>query len=473
MQLKRTQRHRSNQVTAIVAVMLWSSISVQAQGTVSVQAQGTVDSSARPNVILILADDFALGDLAGGDGYPTRTPNLDRFAEQSVQFTQAYSASCVCAPARAALLTGRYPHRTGVVTLNMNTFPEMTRLKRDEQTIADLMSDAGYATGLIGKWHVGRGNGYNPNDRGFKEFEGFDGSQVLSYFDYQLDINGEPKKVNDKYLTDDLSDRAIQFVKRHRDHPFFLHLAHYAPHRPLEAPEEIVGKYRRQGFGKSNATIYAMIEVMDRGIGRLLDALSEIGLAENTIVIFASDNGPDPVTGRRYNGERRGTKYQVYEGGIQVPLFVRWPSQLQPGQRDQLVHFVDFLPTILDLCGIQTKSVNPIDGQSFASVLRDASAPFSRAQYWQWNRGTPNYTHNAAIRNGQYKLVLPFVTRNLDVKDSSLPPVLYDLAKDAQETTDIADEHPDLTQSMSESLRQWSDSIERDRSRTGNTGREQ
>ena len=191
-------------------------------------------AAQRPNIILILADDMAPGDFESANGGRSKTPNLERLAGQSVKFSQAYSASCVCAPARAALLTGRYPHRTGVVTLNMNRYPDLTRLRHDETTVAEVLQSDGYATGLIGKWHCGKGTAYGPRRHGFDEFEGFSGSQDLSYFKYVLQMNDRTIEVTDQYLTDDLSDRAIQFVRRHRDEPFFMHLAHYAPHRPLE-----------------------------------------------------------------------------------------------------------------------------------------------------------------------------------------------------------------------------------------------
>ncbi|KLU03784.1 Choline-sulfatase [Rhodopirellula islandica] len=436
------------------------------EGVAAAQANPGTATSRQPNVILILADDLAIGDLAGGDGERTRTPNLDRFAKQSVQFSQAYSGSCVCAPARAALLTGRYPHRTGVVTLNMNKYPKMTRLRRDETTIADVLGEAGYATGLVGKWHTGRGDGFHPLDRGFDEFEGFFGSDDVHYFKYPFSQQRTISDVEDQYLTDDLTRRAIDFVHRHQEHPFFLHLAHYAPHRPLEAPPEIIARYLDQGFNESTATIYAMIEVMDRGIGELLAELEGLGLADNTIVIFASDNGPDPVTGERFNHELRGTKYQVDEGGIRVPLFIRWANRFTPGQRDQMVTFVDLMPTILDLCRVQVPTNNQVDGESFVPVLNNASASHSTTRFWQWNRAHPNYTHNAAVRRGQFKLVRPFVTRSAKLKDSTEPEVLYDLQNDPTESRDVTDKHPDVARQLSRELKQWCDSVERDRVRS-------
>lgn len=430
----------------------------------------TSEAADRPNVILILADDLALGDLARRNGGISRTPNLDRLAAESVRFTQAYSASCVCAPARAALLTGRYPHRTGVVTLNMNRFPELTRLKLDETTIADVLGSNGYVTGLIGKWHCGHGDDYHPLKRGFQEFEGFSGSQDLSYFKYTLDVAGKDVAVDDDYLTDDLSRRAIEFVRRHRERPFFLHVAHYAPHRPLEAPADLIRFYRDKGLDESTATIYAMIEVMDRGIGELLDELDRLKLSSKTLVIFASDNGPDPIPGKRFNEKRRGMKYEVYEGGIRVPLFVRWPGKLKPGDRNQAIHFIDLFPTLLEVCGIDHQPQLPIDGVSLRDVLFDNSALPARHLFWQWNRGTPNYTHNAAVRDGRWKLVRPFVTRNIPKGDSTAPATLYRIASDRGEDADLSAGDPDRRSAMIKALEKWSASVENDRRRNRRTG---
>jgi len=424
----------------------------------------SVSAEERPNVILILADDLAPGDFSSVNGGLSRTPRLDRLAATSLQFTQAYSGSAVCAPARACLLTGRYPQRTGVVSLNMNKYPELTSLYLDEVTIADVFREHGYRTGLIGKWHCGSRPEYHPLKRGFDEFEGFGGSVDLRYFNYSLDVNGEMVEVEDGYLTDDLSERAVNFVRRNQDRPFFLHLAHYAPHRPLQAPEELVASYERKGLPTKTATIYAMIEIMDRGIGELLDELDRLHLAEKTIVLFASDNGPDPLTGERFNRDLRGTKYEIYEGGIRVPLLMRWSGKWDAGEQSRLVHFADLMPTLIDLCGITYESKNPLDGVSFAGVLNGDDQP-EPVRYWQWNRGVPNYSHNAAMRDGSWKLVRPFVSRNELKGDSTERPVLYNLAADPEETTDVSAEQKDRYEQMRRQLEEWSKSVEQDRNR--------
>lgn len=420
-----------------------------------------------PNVILILADDMAVGDFASANGGQSETPRLDQLAGQSVWFHQAYSASCVCAPARAAMLTGRYPHRTGVVTLNVTKYPELTRLRDDEITIAEVLKANGYSTGLIGKWHCGEGKGHTPLAHGFDEFEGFCGTPGPSYFQYHLQVGEEKTLVDGKYLTEDITERAIQFVRRHRNEPFLLHLAHYAPHRPLNAPENIVAKYGARGFSTSTATIYAMIEIMDRGIGELLDELDHLGIADNTIVIFASDNGPDPLTGQRWNHDLQGMKYEVYEGGIRVPLMVRWPKKLSPKKVSGVVHFVDLFPTIIDLAGIEYRPAQPLDGHSVADVLTGSSkaADFSPPRFWQWNRGVPNYTHNAAMRDGDWKLVRPYVTRAFNPIDSRRTPLLFNLADDPEEHHNVADQHVDRVIQMNRAISEWSQSIEADRLR--------
>jgi arylsulfatase A len=419
-----------------------------------------------PNVILILADDMAVGDLSAFNGGRCLTPNLDRLIAGGIWFNAAYSASAVCAPARAALLTGRYPHRTGVVSLDLNREPELTRLHRDEVTMADVFTASGYTTGLVGKWHTGAGADWHPMRRGFAEFEGFSGSEQMTYFEYTLDVQGVRGEVRGKYLTDDLSARAIDFVRRHRSRPFFLHLAHYAPHRPLGAPAELVERYLTRGFEQNTATIYAMVEVMDRGIGELMAELDRLELRRDTLVIFASDNGPDPIPGPRFNHGLRGTKYEIHEGGLRVPLVFNWPGRLPPGERSAVVHFTDLFPTLVELCRLQVPArAQPRDGVSLAPMLADADARVDHPRFWQWNRAVPNYTHNAAMRDGPWKLVRPYVTRNVPPGDSTAAPALYHLATDPFESVDLAAQHPGRAARMQAALAEWSRAVERDRVR--------
>ena len=417
-----------------------------------------------PNVILILADDLAVGDLHMGDDKPNCAPNLAKFAAQSVRFENAYSGSPVCAPARAALLTGRYPHRTGAVTLNNARYPERVRLFPRERTAGDHFRAADFTTGLIGKWHLGRTPDHMPHSRGFDHTAVF---LAISddYFKYRWDVNGEKQPGDGQYLSVALNQRAIRFVRKHHDERFFLHLAHFAPHRPLSAYKKIIDSYRDRGYDENTATIYAMVQQMDQGLGRLFDTLDELGIADDTIVIFTSDNGPDPLTGQRYNANLRGTKYMINEGGIRVPFFVRYPRRVTPGTRRSPVHFVDVLPTLMDLCDVgAVADAPPMDGESFADVLTADADDFSPPRYWQWNRVSPDYAHNAALRDGDHKLVRPYVTRNkVKPTERPLPPRLYDLSSDPGEEHDLAPEQPDRVAEMNARLSDWSESVESDR----------
>jgi arylsulfatase A len=422
------------------------------------------NQSERPNVILIVADDMGVGDLASSNGGKSRTPTLDTFFNQGVSFTQAYSASSVCAPARAALLTGCYPHSTGVVTLNMNRFPSLTSLYKTRTTLADLFHTNEYATALVGKWHLGNGADYHPMRRGFESFVGFKDADVTTYYDYNLDVNGKYQHMQGVYLTDVLTDHAIDFIKEKKDSPFFLKLAYYSPHRPLGAPEDVINYYLQQGFDENTAKIYAMIEIMDKGIGKLLEELDKQGIMEQTIVIFTSDNGPDPLTGTRFNSNLKGTKYTVYEGGIRVPLAFAWKGRFATTTRAELIHFIDLVPTLVELCGLEVPDSVRFDGISIAKILLEEADDYQQpVRYWQWNRGVPDYTHNAAMREGDWKLVRPFVTRHVPEGESSLPPVLYNLKMNPTETTDYANEFPDEYLRMSVLLEDWCRQMEFER----------
>lgn len=450
---------------ALVALTLVASGSCSAGALSSAPEHGP--DEAPPNVILILADDMGLGDIGAFNFGRSTTPAIDRLIDEGVWFHRAYAGSAVCTPSRAALLTGRYPHRTGAVTLSPKNFPKLNRLDLDEVTVADLFAAGGYATGMVGKWHTGDGEAYHPLKRGFDEFVGatFMARDVPSYYSYTLDVQGTRRHFEDTYLTREFTRRAIDFVRRHKNEPFFFHLAHYAPHRPLEAPDEVVDRYRARGFGESTATIYAMIEIMDEGIRALLDELDALGLRENTIVIFASDNGPDPITGTRFNHGLRGTKYTIYEGGIHVPFVVRWPSRFDPGERAAVAHFVDVLPTLLDLCGLEKPADLHLDGTSLAAVLDGRADAVDRPRFWQWNRGVPRYSHNAAMRDGPWKLVRPYVSRELVDGPSTAAPHLYNVIDDPSEQHDRAADHPDRFERMKAALEAWSKDVERSRLR--------
>ena len=332
----------------------------------------------KPNIVLIIADDMGYGDFGIFNDQISCTPQLDALVAQGVTLTQHYSAAPVCAPARAALMTGRYPHRTGSIdTLEARG---LDRLRLDERTLADVLVGAGYATALIGKWHNGALDPrYHPTARGYQEFVGFQGGWN-PYYRYRLDRNGTIEYGDkNQYLTDVFSEAAVDFIQRNQRGPFFLQLAYNAPHFPLEAPDAIAQKYAEMGFSVGVSLLYAMIEVMDAGIGRIAAKLEELGIAGNTLLMFTSDNGPalgdwNGFSQQRFNCNFNGGKGNTYEGGIRVPMILRWPDGLPGGARsDAMAHFSDWFPTLLSLAGVDIPADRPLDGVDITTALRGES----------------------------------------------------------------------------------------------------
>jgi len=372
----------------------------------------------KPNILLIMADDMGYGDFGVFNDGPVRTPTLDHLVGESLCLTQHYSGSPVCSPARAALLTGRYPIRTGAIT--PQEVMGLDRIALREVTIADAFKQGGYATGLIGKWHNGAFDArFHPNARGYDEFTGFCGGWA-DYYRWYLNSNGTRLASDGRYLTDVLTEEAEGFIVRHRQQPFFLNVMYNAPHSPLQAPEDLVQPYLDAGLSKAVAITYAMIERMDTGVARILDTLEQNDLSENTIVLFTSDNGPafmlrpDQVpegvdrNTRRFNCGFNGAKGSVYEGGIRVPMIMRWPAGLAGGRSlDDLVHFTDWLPTLLRIAGVERPAGPPQDGHDMWPLLQGEAPQEAPRRFWQWNGYTPIGTTNAAMRDGPWKLVRP------------------------------------------------------------------
>jgi len=449
----------------------------------------------RPNIVLILADDMGYGDFGCFSEGRATTPTLDQLVRDGLCLTQHYSASPVCAPARASLLTGRYPQRTGAIdTLEIRG---LDRIALAERTIADLLRDAGYATGLVGKWHNGALDArYHPTARGFDEFVGFCGGWHW-YRRWSIERGTTPATArladDGRYLTDVFTDEAVSFVERHRTEPFFLHLAYNAPHFPLQSCDEDLAPFRERGdltLGVSH--IYAMIRRMDAGIARVLEALEQHGLAENTLVLFSSDNGPqfggegDWCTDR-FNCGFRGAKLLVYEGGIRLPMVLRWPAGLDGGRTlDSLVHFTDWLPTLLGVAGAVPPRERVLDGVDVLPLLQGERGRVSEQRFWQWNRYTPRLECNAAMRDGAWKLVRPAIAElmkptQLDLlrdqasksdpaaypeiireplpepepRAAAAPSQLFDLEHDPTESTDLAAQQPERVRRMEAALADW------------------
>ncbi len=472
-------------------------------------------TSSRPNVILIVADDMGYGDFGRfGDG-SVRTPSLDRLSNEGVCFRQHYSASPICAPARAALLTGRYPHRTGAIT--QHEIHGLDRIALREVTIADAFRAAGYATSLVGKWHNGTfDRRFEPNARGFEEFTGFCGGWS-DYYRYYLRRNDSSSPSDGRYLTDVLTEEAVAFIERNRAGPFFLYLPFSAPHSPFQACEEWIAPHRDRGLTRIVATTYAMVERMDEGIGRILEALDRLGLAENTVVAFTSDNGPaffnppymleegEPTFNERYNAGLRGSKGWVLEGGIRVPMVLRWLGSIPAGRLlDELAHFTDWMPTLLSLAGVVRPAGRPMDGQDLSPLLTGRPFRVEPRRFWQWNFYWPQVGTNAAVRDGDWKLVRPmirgtrffrdelcvsqedrlrtaaFIEADMKHKENPEavrrtlpvprlepqvpePPELYDLANDPGEQHDLATRHPGRMRRMLGELECWFEEVEADR----------
>lgn len=461
-----------------------------------------------PNIILIVADDMGYGDFGMFNDGPARTPTIDALARDGICLTQHYSGSCVCAPARAALFTGRYPHRTGAIdTLDGLG---LDRLGLREVTMADYFQAAGYVTGMVGKWHLGNLDPrYHPNRRGFDEFVGFCGGWS-DYYRWRLDRNGSIEGGDGRYLTDVFASEAAAFVDRHAAEPFFLHVAFNAPHFPLQAPDGLVQRYLDVGLPLGVALIYAMNERMDAGVAEILDAVDRAGCSSNTLVIFTSDNGPDLTPRRaatdglfdefggldlrRFNCNFNGAKGHVYEGGIRVPLVARWSDGLPSDRRmDALVHFVDWLPTLLDVVGIPWCGHPPLDGNSVLPMLRGESTVEPARRFWQWNRYVPVLECNAAVRDGPWKLVRPRIdeamhvaSRHLqmdrdlkyrpdvhtaavldDIPERLIPEPssaeLYDLVSDPGEQTNLATVESRRVAVMLGQLETWFEDVESDR----------
>jgi arylsulfatase A len=451
-----------------------------------------------PNVVIVVADDLGYGDLGHFNGGRCRSPNLDALAREGISLTQHYSGSPVCAPARATLLTGRYPHRSGAIDTLQGR--GLDRIALSEVTLADYFRRAGYRTGLVGKWHNGDLDPrFHPNARGFDEFVGFAGG-YSDYYSYTLDQNGSERRGDGRYLTDVLSDHAVAFVQRHAATRFFLIVAYNAPHFPMQAPQELVNRYLARGETLGAALTYAMIEVMDAGIGRIGQSLEDLGLAENTLFLFTSDNGPylgevEGVSLDRFNYGFRGAKHYVFEGGIRVPAILRWPAGLAGGRTvSEMLHFADWLPTLATVAQFPIVDAGRLDGHDVSRVLGGLPSQADPIRFWQNNRYSPRVEGNAAMRDGNWKLVRPVIPELMRVTDcdraidralnlraadritrvdtTPLPefdvedppaPLLFDVEADPFEQHDLAWEHPERVARMSAALERWFESVEAER----------
>ncbi|WP_372721357.1 sulfatase [Novipirellula sp.] len=439
-------------------------------------ATATAAYSKPPNIVLIMADDLGWKDLQCYGNEKLDTPNLDRLAEQGLLFTDAYSAAPVCTPTRAALMTGESPARLNITNhagghppnfqkpgTDLITPIWLRHLPLERVTLAEQLKAAGYATGFVGKWHLSHRSGSNPNSDQDQptepelrpEHQGFDinigGCRFggpPSYFS-PYGIPNLQGKSDGEYLPDRCADECIRFIESAQtdgNRPFFLCWWNYSVHYPFQAPDDLIAKYEgRKGPGVENPTYAAMIEGMDRSIGKVIKAIDEQGLDEDTLVIFTSDNGPFAANVQPLRAE----KGHLYEGGIRVPMIVRWPGHVSPStQTATPVITMDIHATILAAANLKPDPSNTPDGVSLLPLLKDGSELKRDSIYFHY----PNYAFHqqnrlgSAVRSGDYKLIKYY-------DDDSIE--LYDLKHDISESRNIAKQMPERAQQLRSELDAW------------------
>ncbi len=388
----------------------------------------------RPNVIIILADDLGCGDMSLYDGW-IKTPRIDKMAAEGVRFTDFHSNSSVCSPTRAALLTGRYQQRVGIIDVIARHL-DTPGLEATEITIPRLLKQNGYRTALFGKWHCGSELRHNPTMHGFDEFVGFlpGGGDFHNHRNW---MDGTKVKKQEGYSTDIITDRSVDFIKRNKGKPFFLYVSHQAVHNPYQTPDDGT-KTKISDLNKNRPRYKVMLQELDKGVGKILDTLKELDLDENTFVFFFSDNGAVRMNPnvRPY----RGGKFSNYEGGHRVPAVARWPGKIKAGwTSDELTVGMDLLPTIMDIVGVDISKQRKFDGISIKKhLLNQTEMPDRRVFFgYEPKLGT-------AMRDGNWKMQ----TKG-DVVE------LYDLSKDIKETTNIADKYSRRTKEMKAAIDKW------------------
>jgi len=387
--------------------------------------------SGKPNIIFILTDDLGYGDLGSYGQTLIKTPNLDRMAAEGIRFTDCYSGSTVCASARCGLMTGLH---NGHAYIRTNSKPPDTPLRKQDETVAELLKSAGYSTGVIGKWGLGGAvSSGNPTRKGFDYSYCFLEHGEGDYFPTYLWRDEQPVLIRPgSYQQALFTDDAVQFIRRNHKHPFFLYLAYMVPHAPAGVPDE--GPYKKMGWPKQDREYAAMISYMDRDVGHIFQTLKEMGLDDDTVVFFSSDNGPPRPDFFHSAGPLNGQKRSLYEGGIRIPMIVRWPGRITPGQvSNQPWAFWDFMPTAADIAGIGPPS--GLDGISMLPTLTGVGqqAPH-KPLYWEFYV-TANSDFLQAVRMGKWKAIR-------DIRDGQVS--LYDLDVDIGENTDVAAQHPDI-----------------------------
>ncbi|MEW6236584.1 MAG: sulfatase-like hydrolase/transferase [Candidatus Omnitrophota bacterium] len=438
-------------------------------GTAAALSGWRTEAAEKPNVIIFFADDLGYNDIGCYGAEDMRTPNIDALAAAGTYFTQWYSNAPVCSPSRAALLTGRYPQRTGVAN-NVPSGLDSAGLKPDEITLAEAMRGLDYRTGLFGKWHQGSRQDSRPQAQGFEESFGFL-SGCVDYYShiyywhqsgYQVPYhdlwrNGEEVWENGEYLTHLIAREASRFVRENKERPFFLYIPFNAPHYPMHAPKEYFERVKHIN-DPQRRTQAAMAAALDDSIGSVMKELDRQGLRDKTLILFISDNGPSSEprnllddSRQKYHGGRaypfKGCKGGLHEGGIREPAIVHWPGVIPSGQViDEVGATMDVFPTVLKLAGGELPTDRPIDGKDiFPMITQKAKSPHEEIF---WGLG-----EQRAVRAGDWKLLL---NGKLDFEEKSESPVLlYNLKDDPGETKDLKEQHPDLVEKLKQRIAFW------------------
>jgi arylsulfatase A-like enzyme len=442
--------------------------------------RGTANAKRGPNFVFFLIDDLGGTDVGCFASSFYETPNIDRLAAQGMKFTDAYAACPVCSPTRASIMTGKYPARLGITQWigGPNEPTEYLHyMPLEEATIAETLKEAGYVTGFVGKWHLGD-RPYYPDKQGFDVNIGGDnsGSPPTYFYPYRKNNRAleemPPGGEEGEYLTDRLTDESLKFLDANKDRPFLLYLSHYAVHTPIESKQGLTDKYKAKAdrmpatdgpkfvpaYGRyqtrqyqDNAIYAGMVQSVDESVGRVIDKLEELGVAENTVVIFMSDNGglsTQPGDAPTSNLPLRAGKGWLYEGGIREPMIIKWPGVVKQGSMcSEPVTSTDFYPTMLEMAGMRLRPRQHVDGVSLVPLLMGVGSPDRKAIYWHY----PHYhgsgsRPSGAVRAGDYKLIEWYENGAVE---------LYNLRDDISEKEDLAEKMPEKAAELKAMLAKW------------------
>ncbi|MBK7628383.1 MAG: arylsulfatase [Bacteroidales bacterium] len=392
----------------------------------------------KPNIVIFLADDMGWGDLNLNGNNIVSTPAINALAKQSLSFDRFYVCP-LSAPTRSEMLTGRYFLRTGVSSVTRG----LENMRTGEVTIAEILKENGYATGCFGKWHNGGYYQQHPNRQGFDEYVGFMVGHLGYYFDAYY-MNNDTEVKSDGYASDYFTGKALNFIEKNKDNPFLCYVPYNVPHSPFQVPEKYFNKYNSLGIDSTLSSVYGMVENMDDNISRILEKLDELKIRENTIVIFFSDNGPNT---KRYNGDMKGIKGSVDEGGVRTPFYISWPGKIKSGITGQLAQDIDIMPTLLGLCNIQYSPVNHIDGIDLSGIVNGKKKQFDRYVFSRQGNAVLQMC-SGSVRNDKYRLVR-------SVKDT----LLFDMISDPFQKKNIFKQQKEVANTLLSALTKWENEL--------------